>query len=324
MYPEAFPESVVFTASAPAKVILCGEHAVVYNQPAIAIPVSDLRVTVRIQRHQSGAPGLRLIAGDLERFLPSNVSFHEEQAVTDALELTVRLVLETLKCSLPGLTATIESQIPVASGLGSGAAVSAALGRALSAALGNPLDNPTLNTIVYEVEKIHHGTPSGIDNTVIVYEQPIFFVRNHPIQTFTAAAPFTLLIADTGRGALTKVAVGDVRRLYETEPERIKPILSAIGDLVTLARGAIENGDLTRLGALMTQNHAYLQQLTVSSDELDQLVRAALDAGALGAKLSGGGRGGNMIALVMPENKSAVRAALVRSGAKYVYETLVG
>lgn len=323
MYPEAFPEYEVFTASAPAKVILCGEHAVVYNQPAIAIPVSDLRVTVRIQHHQSGERGLRLIAGDLERFLPSNVSLHEE-AVTDALEMTVRLVLETLKCPLPDLTATIESQIPVASGLGSGAAVSAALGRALSAALGNPLDNSTLNTIVYEVEKIHHGTPSGIDNTVIVYEQPIFFVRNHPIQTFTAAAPFTLLIADTGRGALTKVAVSDVRRLYETEPERITPLLGAIGDLVSQARRSIEQGDLPRLGALMTQNHAYLQQLTVSSDELDQLVRAALDAGAWGAKLSGGGRGGNMIALVAPENKATVRAALSRAGAKHVYETTVG
>jgi mevalonate kinase len=323
MYPEAFPEYEVFTASAPAKVILCGEHAVVYDQPAIAIPVSDLRVTVRIQHHQSGERGLRLIAGDLERFLPSNVCLHEE-AVTDALEMTVRLVLETLKCPLPDLTATIESQIPVASGLGSGAAVSAALGRALSAALGNPLDNSTLNTIVYEVEKIHHGTPSGIDNTVIVYEQPIFFVRNHPIQTFTAAAPFTLLIADTGRGALTKVAVSDVRRLYETEPERITPLLGAIGDLVSQARRSIEQGDLPRLGALMTQNHAYLQQLTVSSDELDQLVRAALDAGAWGAKLSGGGRGGNMIALVAPENKATVRAALSRAGAKHVYETTVG
>ncbi|NWG15139.1 MAG: mevalonate kinase [Chloroflexi bacterium] len=302
--------------------ILCGEHAVVYNRPAIAVPVSGLRVTVQLRRNQGGERGLRLISGDLERYLL--LTAPEKQSITDALEMTVRLVLDALQRPLPDMTATIESQIPVASGLGSGAAVSAALGRALSAALGSPLNNPALNAIVYEVEKIHHGTPSGIDNTVIVYEQPVFFVRGRSIETFTIAVPFTLLIADTGLGALTKVAVGDVRRLYETAPERIQPVLSAIGDLVVQARSAIEGGDLPRLGALMTQNHAYLRHLTVSSAELDRLVEAALAAGALGAKLSGGGRGGNMIALVTSESEPSVRAALNDAGARHVYKTTVG
>jgi mevalonate kinase len=94
--------------------------------------------------------------------------------------------------------------------------------------------------------------------------------------------------------------------------------------LVNQARQAIESGDIEQLGRLMTRNHGYLRVLTVSSPELDALVQAALDAGALGAKLSGGGRGGNMIALVTAETKAAVRAALLSAGAKQVFETTVG
>lgn len=308
-------------ASALAKVILCGEHAVVYGQPAIAVPVSGLRVVARVNTNPPGERGLILSAGGLSRVLPITV---EAKKVYDALELTAGLVLAHLQQSSPDLTISIESEIPIASGLGSGAAVSAAFGRALSRALGQPLDNGTLNQIVYEAEKIHHGTPSGIDNTVVVYEQPVYFVRQRPIESVAIKHAFTLLIGDTGHSASTKLAVGVVRTLYESEPERIQPVIEAIGMLVNQARKAIENGDIEQLGRLMTRNHGYLRVLTVSSPELDALVQAALDAGALGAKLSGGGRGGNMIALVSPVTKAAVRTALLAAGAKQVFETTVG
>lgn len=307
-------------ASAPAKVILCGEHAVVYGQPAIAVPVSGLRVVARVEVNPPGERGLRVVAGDMNRVLPL---ISELSAVRDALELTAGLVLARLQHQPPDLTISIESDIPIASGLGSGAAVSAAFARALSAALGNPLNNAALNEIVYEVEKIHHGTPSGIDNTVIVYEQPVYFVRQRPIEQFDIKQPFTLLIGDTGQSASTKIAVGDVCALYEAEPERIQPVIEAIGMLVQQARRVIEAGDIEQLGRLMTRNHGHLRVLTVSSPELDALVQAALDAGALGAKLSGGGRGGNMIALVTAETKTAVRTALLSAGAKQVFETTV-
>ncbi|MBI5669915.1 MAG: mevalonate kinase [Chloroflexi bacterium] len=268
-----------------------------------------------------GERGLRLIAGALNRVLPLDI---EAETVSDALELTARLVLARLRQSPPDVTIAIQSQIPIASGLGSGAAVSAALARAVCAALGQPLEAAALNEIVYEVEKIHHGTPSGIDNTVIVYEQPVYFVRQRPIETFVIARPFTLLIGDTGLGASTKVTVSDVRRLFETEIERIQPVLENIGRLVAQARQAIETGDLEQLGRLMTRNHGYLRALTVSSPELDRLVQAALDMGALGAKLSGGGRGGNMIALVTPDTQARVQDALLAAGATRVFETVVG
>jgi mevalonate kinase len=304
----------VITASAPAKVILVGEHAVVYGKPAIAIPVSSIRATASVEL---GGRGLRMAVGDFAIGV-------DPAAVEAALTQMARLVAETLGTPVPGAVITIHSEIPVASGLGSGAAVSAALGRALSASLGHPLDNAALNPLVYEVEKLHHGTPSGIDNTVIVYEQPVYFVRGAPIETLPIGKPFCLLIGDTGRSALTRVAVGDVRKLYDSERERIQGVLDAIGSLVVDARQAIEIGDSIALGTLMVENHRLLEQLTVSSPELDRLVEIALSAGALGAKLSGGGRGGNMIALVQPDSATVISQALRQAGAQRVISTTVG
>lgn len=305
------------SASAPAKIILCGEHAVVYGQPAIAVPLSSLRATATV----TPGRGLTIVAADLNERLPLSVA---SDVVDNALLRTAQLVLQTLNVPPPDLTIMLHSDIPMASGLGSGAAVSTALARSLSAALGQPLANDALNALIYDVEKLHHGTPSGIDNTIIVYEQPVFFVREQPIERLTIPTPFHLLVADTGKGALTRVAVGDVRNLFNADPSRIQPILDDIGTLVRDARAAIEQADFPTLGAMLSRNHTLLQQLTVSSDELDALVTAALDAGALGAKLSGGGRGGNMIALVTPDTREKVWAALVRAGAFRVFETVVG
>jgi mevalonate kinase len=307
----------MISASAPAKIILFGEHAVVYGQPAIAAPVSSLRATATAETSEAD---FSINAGDKNFTLPSIV---DSAAVDDALAQTARLVLERLNVPPPKLRITLTSDIPIASGLGSGAAVSAALARALGFALGEVLENDELNALVYEVETLHHGTPSGIDNTVIVYEQPIFFVRGQPIQFLRIGAPLHLLIADTGQGALTRVSVGAVRERYEADPEAVGTTLEEIGALAREARAAIERGDPPALGALMPRNHTLLRDLTVSSPELDRLVDAAMNAGALGAKLSGGGRGGNMIALVTPDTAETVRAALLAAGAVNVIETQV-
>lgn len=303
-------------ASASAKIILVGEHAVVYGQPAIAVPVSDLRAFASVEANDSGV--LRIVSAELD--IPVNI---DTEAVDNALALTARLVLTTLKAASPSATIYIRSDIPVASGLGSGAAVSTALARALCAALDTEMDEATLNSLIYEVEKIHHGTPSGIDNTVIVYERPVYFVRGQAIETLARAIPFTLLIGDTGKSASTRTAVAGVREFFEREPETVQPMLDEVGALVRSARAALEAGDLVALGALMTRNHALLQQLTVSSQELDALVEAAVQAGALGAKLSGGGRGGNMIALVTAEQVTQVTLALREAGAVRVFATEV-
>jgi mevalonate kinase len=305
------------TFSAPAKIILFGEHAVVYGQPAIAVPFSSLRATAVVEPNSPTRQGLRIIVQQMKQTVQVDDADH-------ILARIARTILEYLHAEAPDVTITLRSSIPVASGLGSGAAIAAVMGRALSASTNRPLDNDQLNAIVYEIEKLHHGTPSGIDNTVIVYEQPVYFIRNQPVQRLSIAQPLHLVIADTGHNAPTKLAVGDVRRLYETEPARVQPVLENIGRLVEQARRIMESGQPDVLGPLMNQNHGLLQALTVSSPDLDRLVETAVQAGALGAKLSGGGRGGNMIALVKPDQAFQVEKALRQAGAVRVYHTTAG
>jgi mevalonate kinase len=223
----------------------------------------------------------------------------------------------------PNLEIRITSTIPVASGLGSGAAVTVALTRALAAHLNHSMTDEEVNAFTYEIEKLHHGTPSGIDNTVVTYARPVYFVKGQPMEIFKVEQPFTIVIADTGISAPTKESVGDVRKLWEADKTKWESVFDKIGEIVNQARQAMESGKWEKLGDLMKKNHSLLQELTISSPELDQLIEAARNAGALGAKLSGGGRGGNMIALVQPETAEAVSASLKEAGAKNTIITQV-
>lgn len=309
-------------ATAPAKVILFGEHAVVYGQPAIAAPVSQVRAAALVA--DSAPNGVRLVAPEIgEAYWLADAN--EE----DPLGAAVRLVQEAAGLPrLPNLTIAVRSKIPIAGGLGSGAATAAALIRALALHLERHdlASNEVVSSLTYEVEKLHHGTPSGIDNTVVAYERLVYFVRRSPenrIETFRTAQPLRLLIADTGIRSSTRAVVGDVRRQWQAQPERFEEIFAACGRIAGAARTAIEAGDRERVGALMRENQVWLRQMTVSSTELDRLVDVAEDAGALGAKLSGAGRGGNMITLVTETSEAAVREALANAGALQILATTV-
>ena len=309
-------------ATAPGKIILFGEHAVVYGYPAIAAPVTQVRATAIIQ--PGDGTGVQLVMPDLGR-----MQSLLEAAADDALALAIHLVKEAAGLTeWPDFSLTVTSTIPIASGLGSGAAVTAAAVRALAIFLNRPdlATNEQVSALTYQVEQIHHGTPSGIDNTVVSYELPVYFVRQQPqnrIETFNVGVPLRFLVGDTGVGSPTKIVVADVRRQWEQEPERFNALFAGCGRIADLARTVIEQSDLAHLGALMQENHALLQEMSVSSPELDKLVAAACRAGALGAKLSGGGRGGNMIALVTEETEATVRAALRQAGARQVLATVV-
>lgn len=305
--------------SAPAKVILFGEHAAVYGKPAIAVPVSSLRAQAEIYPQPLGA-GMKIEALDLAQVLPVDI---ETDFVDNALIHTARHTLKTLNTTPPDVTIRLSSQIPMASGLGSGAAVSTALARAVAGAVGQTFADDVLNTLIFEIEKLYHGTPSGIDNTVIVYERPVYFIKGAPLETLTIGKPFTLVIGDTGEAGITRVAVGDVRKLYDAHPQKIQPILDEIGAISQQAKIALIQGDTEALAPLMTRNHALLRDLTVSAPSLEKLIEVAMSAGALGAKLSGGGRGGNMIALVHSLNAQDVYEALLRAGAKNAFITTV-
>ena len=302
----------LFTASAPGKIILFGEHAVVYGQPAIAVPVMQVCATAIVTPNLTGFPnevrilapavGLDALWADLP---PGNPIGAALRGVRSALGLN----------QIPACTLQVTSTIPVASGLGSGAAVSVAVIRALMGFLGQPLPDEQVSALAYEIEKIHHGTPSGIDNTVVTYAQPVYFVKGQPVEAFAVACPFTIVIGDTGIRAPTKESVGDVRRAWQADPSTFERLFAAAGSLAKNARQAIVGGQPARLGPLMNENHKLLQTMGVSSLELDGLVRVAQQAGALGAKLSGGGRGGNMIALVTSNQAERVALALREAGA---------
>jgi mevalonate kinase len=295
------------TAHAPGKIILFGEHAVVYGRPALAVPVTQVQATAEVE--DAPRPGIWIEAPDVRL-----QARYDRLPPTNPLAAAIGETLSALQIDPPPpLKIQVHSSIPVASGLGSGAAVSVALIRALAAHLGRPLPDEQVSALAYAVEKLHHGNPSGIDNSVVAYARPVWFVKGQPIETLQVAAPFTLVIGDTGLRAPTRDSVAAVRRLWEADPSRIEAVFDRIGRLAEAARRAIESGEVAALGPLMDENHALLQELTVSSPELDRLVEASRRSGAPGAKLSGGGRGGNMIALAGPQD--AIQAGLRAAGA---------
>ena len=305
-------------SSASGKIILFGEHAAVYSRPALAVPVTQIHVDVEVlDSPREGiwidAPGI-----DLHAELNSLPDNHPVGSVILKVFSTLGLPSPTERRvgDEGGLDISIASTIPVAAGLGSGAAVSVALIRALALHLSTPLTDEQVNELAYEIEKLHHGTPSGIDNTVITYQKPVYFIKDKPLETFKVGKPFTIVIGDTGIPAPTKESVGDVRRLRMRDLCNVENIFNEIAQIALIGRRSIESGKPEQLGELMDQNHAYLQALTVSSPELDNLVEAARKAGALGAKLSGSGRGGNMIALVNQPTAESVAGALIAAGAK--------
>jgi len=298
-------------SSAPGKIILFGEHAVVYGRPALAVPVTQVHADVEISASDSA--GIMIHAPDihLHAELNSLPSDHPLASVIHNLFFLSRI------STFPNLDIHITSTIPVASGLGSGAAVTVALTCALSSHINYPMTDDQINAFAYEIEKIHHGTPSGIDNTVITYAKPVYFIKGQPIETFKVGHPFTIVIGNTGISAPTKESVADVRKLWDAEKAKWEKIFDEVGEIAKKARDTIERGKTRdELGVLMNNNHELLKAMTVSSPELDTLVSATINAGALGAKMSGGGRGGNMIALVKPDQAKQVSLALKQAGAK--------
>jgi mevalonate kinase len=305
------------TANAPGKIILIGEHAAVYGRPAIAVPVKQVRACVTIEDALPGA-GCTIIASDLNRTVRLAYA-----APDDPLAAIARVTLEHLSAPEPDVIVTISSTIPIASGMGSGAAVSTAIARALATHLNHLLDDRTISSLVFEIEKLYHGTPSGIDNTVVTFARSVFFVKDRLTDPLTVKLPLRILIADTGIPSSTKAVVNDVRAGYKADPEHYDTVFKSIGQISIMARAAIEAGEHHALGALMDGNQWLLREMGVSSNEIDQLTLAARRAGAMGAKLSGAGRGGNVIALVSEVTQDAVADAMRRAGAKDVIPTVV-
>lgn len=307
-------------SSAPGKIILFGEHAVVYHRPAIAVPLTGVKAKVTALADPLAPAGqVKIDAPDIH--LQTTL---EKLPEDDPIAIVIRGVLETLGIrSLPAVTLRITSSIPASAGLGSSAAVAAALARAASTFVGHPLSDEQVSQIAFLAEQRLHGNPSGIDNSVVAHARPVYFIRGRAIEFLHLAEPFSLVIADTGVPSSTMDMVGALRERWQADPERHEAWFDRIAEIVDRARGILENGGCAELGPLMGANHDLLRTLGVSCAELDLLVEQALRAGALGAKLSGAGGGGNMIALVPAGDEERIAARLHESGAVWTRSTVV-
>ncbi|MBD3289091.1 mevalonate kinase [candidate division KSB1 bacterium] len=307
-------------ATAPAKIILFGEHAVVYNQPAIAIPVNDVKAFATIETDANlDDPVVRADDFGIEHSLNKKSVPGKIEHIMKALNL----VRENSNSGFPdkGWRLSVSSKIPVARGMGSSAAISVVLIKIFFKYLKLDLSPSRLIDLSYELEKFHHGTPSGIDNAVISLGAPILFQKEKGFKVFHPKT-FHFVIGDTGIGKKTATVVKDVAARYRKAMASYKAIFEAIGSVANQGLDALSLGQHKKLGRLMNLNQSLLDELGVSSPELEHLIHTALENGALGAKLCGAGKGGCMVALADSiEHAEKISVKLSEAGAKQTFVT---
>jgi len=288
----------VGTGKGYGKTILFGEHFVVYGLPSIAAALGAYTTAeVRVVK------GNGWTVNDQRPATPG----YKEHKHNDAVQ-SIANVINHLKVDIKNqrLEISFAGDLIAASGVGASAAQCTSLARALSETFKLNLDDEKINEAAYEGEKAYHGTPSGIDNTASTYGGLIWFVKNlntgkNAMDFLQSPKKMQIVLANSGITASTTEVVTDVRRLREKEPERVEKIFGEYRKLADAAKEALLKGDIAAIGDLMNQNHKMLQQITVSEKVNDELVGIALENGAIGAKLTGTGRGGLVIGLA--ENK---------------------
>ncbi len=303
-------------SSACGKIILLGEHAVVYGRPAIALPI-PLAVESLVRK---GGNGIDLV---IPRWgLEAKVKSGAGQGLSGILYH----IIEQLELADQSMTIEVIPHVPRAMGLGGSSALAVAIIRALDEAYTLKLSSDQINRLAYECEKAAHGTPSGIDNTIATYGSPLLYQRNATqdgssgdadarFDTIDLAEPVPLVVGITGRESLTANTVARVRYAWETHQARYDGIFDQIAALTRAGLDALKDAHFRELGELMNLCHGYLNALQLSTPELEELVHIARTNGALGAKLTGGGGGGSMIALC-PDTQDQVAAAMEAAGYK--------
>ncbi len=282
-------------ASAPGKVILFGEHAVVFGEPAIAGAINK-RIYVRIEKNKKQKVTI--------------TSTHELQDgypyIREAVELSFEYLGE--RC---GVDVKVDAEFPPASGLGSSAAVSVATIQAVSTLLGKPISKKDVASLGHMVEKKVQGAASITDSSVTTYGGVLFVKPKMGVVETVDAAALPLVVGYTGKTGSTKELVAQVKALRDENPEIVDPLLRTIGRITVNARKVLEDGG--DIGGLMNLNHGLLQALGVGTDLLSRYVYAAINAGASGAKITGAGGGGCMVAYA-PGAQDAVADAIKKLG----------
>ncbi len=302
------------------KVILFGEHFVVHGVPGIVSAI-DSTADAEVKKIGEG------ITVKDERKGAKGYTEKKRAQQKESIERMLKtLGIEPEKASLEIL---LGGNLPSFSGIGASAASSVAIARALAEEFEMDLSDERINEVAYEAEKAYAGTPSGIDNTAATYGGLIWFKRNlsggpNTIEKLSIREPVEIVIGNTGIVADTKKMVAGVAERKKRNPAKYEPLFKQAEELTFTARKALEEFDLRKVGKLMDENHGLLQEIEVSCKELDYLVNLAREHGAFGAKLTGGGGGGCMVALTPgKELQEAVAKAMEKEGFK-VLRTKIG
>jgi diphosphomevalonate decarboxylase len=307
----------MWKTSACGKVILLGEHAVVYGVPALCGALQ-------------GGVEVEAIAGEGRLLVPEwdvatpplgELLHPPTDAVLSSLSLALRAIVEHSFAAV-GRTLSFRDlpydfvarfAIPTGAGLGSSAALSVALVRAVDRAASLGLRESDVDAAAFAAEKVFHGSPSGLDHTVAQRGGFGLFRRGQGLTPVLDTPPLRLCIAHTGKARDTKGRVARVAELTREQPEMTASVFQRIGELVSEAVDALARRDFAQLGRAMNENQALLRRLDVSCEEIERVCQIALDAGALGAKLTGGGGGGCVFA-VAPGKEELVLAAWQAAG----------
>jgi hydroxymethylglutaryl-CoA reductase len=289
---------------AAGKVILLGEHAVVYGKQALALPIPR---AVSASVHESDS-GLSLVVPEW------GISQQIGARGTD-FDAAIRLILQELGIERDDIAIRVHSALPRAMGLGSSAAFAVAVVRALDVAMGLGLSNERVNEVAFACEKLAHGTPSGIDNTLATYARPMLFRNTNGVEfeELELGEPLPFVIASCDQRGSTLEQVAGVRDRYESSREPFEAIFEQIDALGTAGAAALSDRDFGKLGRLMNINQGLLNAIGVSTPELETMIDIARAAGAVGAKLTGAGGGGSIVALC-PEKTPQVGSALRAGG----------
>ncbi len=302
------------------KVILFGEHFVVHGVPGIVSAI-DSTVDVAVTKTETGI--------NIKDERKGAKDYTQKKKVQQKESIERMLKALGLIPEKVALDIWLGGDLPGFSGIGASAASSVAIARAIAEEFKMNLLDATINQVAYEGEKAYAGTPSGIDNTAATFGGLIWFKRNlstgsDTIEKLSITKPVEIVIGNTGIVADTKEMVAGVAARKERNPEKYGVLFKQAEDLAFAARKSLKEFDLGTVGTLMDENHRLLQEIEVSSEELDHLVNLAREQGAFGAKLTGGGGGGCMVALTPGiELQKKVAEAIEKEGFK-VLRTKIG
>ena len=285
----------MITCSAPGKIYLFGEHAVVYGENAICCAV-DLRTRVQVELDESIR--IESVLGK------TGIDFETHPYVSAVIECMRGFT------SIKGVSIKIESDIPVGSGVGSSAAVTVATIAALNTLFECKLTLEEIAKLGHEIEIQVQGAASPTDTYVSTMGGVVMIPQRKKLKNIDCG----IVIGNTNVFSSTKELVANVAKLRESYPQIIGPVLSAIGSMSEIGEELVNNSDYTSIGNLMNINHGLLDSVGVGSIELSSLVYAARNSGAFGAKTTGAGGGGCMVALMDKVKTEAVADAIDAAG----------